>query len=156
MELTYADAMRHGACRVCWINDHDRRELEDYVAAHGHLPRGVRRRYGISRWSWFRHKRGCRGKFPWYREDWERRKANGWYLRLYQWKPGFCPNPCGRPRGSRDKLRRRAPQGIAAMIRAERGERRQGLERQRQEAIWAAEETGGKWDYFGSGIRSFR
>lgn len=131
--------------------------LERHVAEHGRLPRGVRRLYGISRWSWYRHKRGCKGRLPWWRaKEYERRRANVWFLRRYAWQPGQSGNRQGRPVGAKDRhAPRRRPCGIAAAIRAERGERRELAERIRQQNA-IAEESSGAWDYFGSGVNAFK
>ena len=116
-----------GCCAVCWLVPSDRAWLERLTAEHGRLPKHVLRKLGITKWCWWRHKHGrCRGQLPYFTQpEWDRRRFNCVErLRPWRWRPGFCPNPAGRPRGAKGKRpRAKAGSGVVEAIRTRRGER---------------------------------
>ncbi|HUK31502.1 MAG TPA: hypothetical protein VLV89_10335 [Candidatus Acidoferrum sp.] len=102
------------------------RELERLMRA-GRLPRGTCRRFGIAKHQAHYHRkhlgRGMRFAVYYRESEWARRRQAGERIGPWRWKPGFCPNPAGRPRGAKDKRRRaRAGSGVVEAIRARRAE----------------------------------
>lgn len=125
MELLPVAVRKPGYCGVCMLCESDRLELERLMA-RGRLPKGMLRKFGLSRWQAYKHRRHGPGHLsrPYYeREEWLRRRAQGQRLMPWWWKPGQSGNIRGRPVGIRETKPRMRPCGHAEAIRRERAER---------------------------------
>ncbi len=104
------------------------REALEALMARGRLPRGMARRYGLSRFQIYNHRHHPPGRItrPYFApKEWQRRRERAERIKAWRWKPGQSGG--GRkPKGVPNKRPMRPSMGIKAAIKAERAERAAG------------------------------
>jgi hypothetical protein len=122
-EAEYIRRIYPGACVLCWWPLAE--DWQRLRAKSGRVPWGALRKLGISKYVSYRHAHHgpnhTRSRLTF--ENIRAWQQNSKEIRRFQFRPGECGNPNGRPRGARDKRKRRPPSGIAETIRAERQDR---------------------------------